>query len=152
MKVIDTFSAKIGQSGLPRPQVDYLELVFDFGIKDDKFAGDDLDKTVMIVGTYSYDLAKEYSINLEFGSLGENILFDFNPHDLAVGTRIKIDEAIIQITEKCTICNHLSVFDKKLPKLLKSCRGLYCKIEKSGMISKNSKVEILDENINEIAS
>ncbi|XOB60777.1 MOSC domain-containing protein [Campylobacterota bacterium DY0563] len=152
MKILDTFSAKVGQSGLPRPQVDTLELIFNYGIKDDKFAADDLDKTVMVVGKYSYDIAKEYSIDLEYGSLGENILFDFNPHELNIGTKIKIDDAIIIITEKCTICNHLSIFDKKLPKLLKKSRGLYCKIEKSGKISKNSKVEILEENIDYIAS
>jgi hypothetical protein len=51
-KVIDIFSAKKGQSGLPRPKVDKLELILDFGIKDDKFAGKDIDKAVMIRRKY----------------------------------------------------------------------------------------------------
>lgn len=49
-KVIDTFSAKKGYSGLPRPKVDNLKLILGYGIKEDKFAGDDQDKTIMIVG------------------------------------------------------------------------------------------------------
>ena len=152
MNIIDIFSAKVGQSGLPRPKVETLELIEGYGIKNDKFAGTDLDKTVMIVGKYSYDLAKKNFIHLEYGSLGENILFDFNPHDFPVGTRFKIGESIIKITEKCTICKHLGVFDKQLPKLLQKCRGLYCKIEKGGFIYKNSEVELLEENYQEIAS
>ena len=107
--VIDTFSAKKGQSGLPRPRVDKLELIFDFGIKDDKFAGKDVNKSVMIVGKYTYDLAKKNDINLEYGSLGENLLLSFNPHDYDIGTIFQIGNAQIQITENCTICNHLAI-------------------------------------------
>lgn len=151
-KVIETFSAKIGQSGLPRPQVESLELIYGFGIKDDKFAGDDQNKTVMVVGKPSYDLAEKNGINLAYGSLGENLLLDFNPHDFPVGTRFKIGEAIISITENCTICNHLTVFDDDLPILLQECRGLYCKIEKAGLITKECSVELLEEKKIKIAS
>ena len=142
--VLDTFSADINSSGLPRPKVDSLELKEGYGILNDKFAGKDLDKTVMIVGINSYDLAKNFEVSMEFGSLGENILLDFNPHEYEIGTIFQIAESKIQIMEKCTICNHLSVFDKKLPKLLKECRGLYCKILSSGKITKNDIVNIIE--------
>jgi len=151
-KVLDTFSAKVGQKGSPRPKVDKLNLIFGYGIEKDKFAGKNLDKTVMIVGKQSYDLAKKNNINLEYGSLGENILLNFNPHQFDIGTRLKIGEAIIQITEKCTICNHLAKFGDCLPSLLQECRGLYCKIEKTGIVSKNSKVELLEKQNTKIAS
>lgn len=143
--VLDTFSAKKGQSGLPRPRVDKLELILDFGIKEDKFAGKDIDKTVMIVGKYAYDLAKENDIDLEYGSLGENILLDFNPHDYHVGTIFEIGETQIQITENCTICNHLAVFDDELPIIVQDCRGIYCKILKQGEIKKGSPVKIIEK-------
>ena len=142
-KVIGTFSAKKEDSGLPRPKVGFLHLIEGFGIKDDKFANKDLDKTVMIVGEYSYNLAKENAINIEFGSLGENILFNFNPHEYNIGTKFKIGETVIKITENCTICNHLSVFGKKLPSILKDCRGIYCTILKSGVIKKDDFIEII---------
>ncbi|QKF82108.1 MOSC domain-containing protein [Halarcobacter ebronensis] len=144
-KVIATFSAKKGQSGLPRPKVDDLNLIFGFGIEHDKFAGKDVDKAVMIVGKYSYDYAKANGIELEYGSLGENILFDFNPHDFPIGTEFKIGETVLQITENCTICNHLAVFDDDLPILLKECRGLYCKIKVGGKISEDLSVKILED-------
>ena len=85
----------------------------------------------------------------EMKNLGDEV----SPDELKVGDFIKIDEVILEITQKCTICNHLSVFDKKLPKVVKDCRGLYCKIIKSGKIEKNMNVSFLtNEDILEYAS
>ena len=151
-KIIGTFSAKKGQSGLPRPKVKFLNLIEGFGIEEDKFAGKDEDSSVMIVGTFSYELAKEKGISLDLGSLGENLLFDFNPHDFHIGTQFKIGETIIEITQKCTICNHLSVFGKKLPLIVKDCRGLYCKIIKGGEIKKNDEILLIQSFKYSIAS
>ena len=141
-KVLEVFSATKDSSGLPRPKVDSLNLIKDYGIEFDKFAGKNLDQTVMIVGLKSYKLAKTHNIDLELGSLGENILVDFDPHDFEVGTCFKIGDTLIQTTQICTVCNHLSVFDKDLPKLLKGQRGVYCKIIKSGLIKKDLNVEV----------
>ncbi len=141
-KVLGTFSATVGTSGLPRPKVKNLNLIEHYGIENDKFANDDLNKTVMIIGIKSYNIAKNHGINLLYGSYGENLLFDFDPHELEVEEILQINDAIIQIKEKCTLCNHLSVFGKQLPKLIKNHRGLYCKILKSGNIKKNSFVFI----------
>ena len=141
-KVLEIFSATKESSGLPRPKVKELNLIENFGIENDKFAGKKLEQTVMIVGLKSYEMAREQNINLEFWSLGENILLDFDPHNLEVGTNLQIGEAIIEITQVCTVCNHLNVFDKNLPQLLKAHRGLYCKIIKSGFIFKDMEVKI----------
>lgn len=140
-KVLQTFSATKESTGLPRPIVDELNLVIDHGILNDKFAGKKLDQTVMIVGMKSYEIAKQNNIDLSLGCLGENILLDFDPHELEVGTKLYIGDAIIEITLVCTVCNHLSVFDKSLPTLLKGHRGLYCKINKSGIIKENMIVK-----------
>ncbi len=141
-KVLEIFSATKGSSGLPRPKVEKLVLIEGHGIQNDKFAGDKLDKTVMVIGLKSYSIAQENGIKLENGSYGENIIFDFDPHELSIGDKLKIGDSSIEITERCTICNHLSVFDTKLPKLIRKHRGLYCKIIKSGTITKDSTVQL----------
>lgn len=139
--VIKTFSATKESSGLPRPLVSNLNLIEDYGIENDKFAGKKLDQTVMIVGLKSYEIARENRIDLEYGSLGENVLLDFDPHDFSVGEQFTIGESKIEITQVCTVCNHLNVFDKNLPDLLRNHRGLYCKIVKSGIIQKDMIVK-----------
>lgn len=136
-KILEIFSAKEGTSGLPRPKVEELNLIKNYGIEFDKFAGKNLDQSLMMVGLKSYELSKSFGIPLVFGSLGENILTDFDPHNFEVGTIFQINKAKVQITQICTVCNHLSVFDKDLPKLLKNHRGVYCKILESGKLTKN---------------
>ena len=66
-KVLNTFSATKESSGLPRPQVDRLNLIKDYGIENDKFAGKKLEQTVMIVGLKSYEMASENGTSLELG-------------------------------------------------------------------------------------
>lgn len=140
-KVLKTFSATNESSGLPRPIVSKLNLIADYGIENDKFAGKKLDQTVMIVGLKSYEIAKQNNIDLEIGCLGENILLDFDPHDFEVGKQLFIEETILEITQICTVCSHLSLFDNNLPTLLKGHRGLYCRIIKSGIIKENMIVK-----------
>ena len=139
-KVIEIFSATKDSSGLPRPIVKELDIIKGFGIKNDKFAGKDEDKSVMVVGMKAYDISKENGIDLEFGSFGENILFDFDPHEFKIGTILKVGEVELEITQACTICNHLSVFGKELPFLVKHHRGLYCRVLNDGKIVKNIQV------------
>ena len=93
-KVLKTFSATKESSGLPRPIVPMLNLIEDYGIQNDKFAGKKLDQTVMIVGVKSYEIAKENNIELTFGCLGENILLDFDPHSFQVGKELFIGDTI----------------------------------------------------------
>lgn len=134
MKIVQLFSAKEGISGLPRPIVEKLNLIVGYGIENDKFAGKNLNRSVMIIGINSYELAKRNGIDLEFGSFGENILLESDPHDLEIGDRLEIGDAIIEITGKCSLCNHLQCFGSELPKVVKDKRGLYCKIIKSGIV------------------
>ena len=140
-KVLKTFSATNESSGLPRPIVSKLNLIVDYGIENDKFAGKKLDQTVMLVGLKSYEIAKQNNIDLEIGCLGENILLDFDPHDFEVGKQLFIEETILEITQICTVCSHLSLFDNNLPTLLKGHRGLYCRIIKNGIIKENMIVK-----------
>jgi len=142
MKVIDIFSATKDDKSKVRPKRDKLNLIKDYGIKNDKFALKNLEQSVLIVPIDAYNITQKEGIELEFGSLGENILVDFNVMDLDIGTKLKIGDAILQITQKCTMCNHLAIFDKRVPKLVKNYRGVYCKILESGEILKDMEIEI----------
>ncbi len=133
-KTLGTFSAPKGYKGSIRPKVESLEMITGHGIKDDKFAGKDTNRSVMVVGKIAYDIAKENDVDIEFGSLGENIVLDFDPHDLRVNDIIQIGEVKLKLTEMCTICSHLCVHDKKLPKLVAKHRGVYCEILNDGII------------------
>ena len=112
------------------------------GVIDDKFYAKDPLRSILISSLDSYTLAKENNIDMPYGSLGENILMDFNPYDFDVGDQLKIGDVTLEITQNCTLCKGLSKVDKKAPKLLKKHRGIFAKTVTSGSLKIADKVYI----------
>ena len=114
------------------------------GIIEDKFYDKNILRSVLLTTEESYTLANEHDIKMPFGSLGENILIDYNPYHLNGGDQLRIGEVLLQISQNCTICDHLSSIDEKLPTLLKDDRGIFAKVIKGGVIKKGEEVYLLD--------
>jgi len=113
------------------------------GVIGDKFHSKDIGRSVLLASKMSYDLAKSEDIAITNGDLGENILVDFNPYELALGTRVQIGEVILEISQNSTLCKGLSKVNSKLPKLLKNDRGIFAKVVMSGTIKLGDRVMIL---------
>ncbi len=113
------------------------------GVVNDKFYAKDIDRSVLISSIDSYKLAQNRDIELKYGELGENILIDYNPYRLKSGTKIQIGEAILEISQNCTLCKSLTKIDSKLPKLLKDDRGIFAKVIKAGEIKKRDKIYLI---------
>lgn len=115
------------------------------GILDDKFYNKNKDRLILITSITAYTIARNNGIELEFGSLGENILINENISHLHAGERLLIGDLYLEITQNCTICKGLSTVDSKLPTLLKSDRGIFAKAIGSGVITKGDSVVIHHE-------
>ncbi len=113
------------------------------GILGDKFYAKDRERAVLLTTIESYNMALANNIEMPYGSLGENILIDYNPYNLTLGTKIQIGEVLFEVAQNCTICNHLSIIDKSLPKLLKDDRGIFIKVLEAGFIEKGDKLYLL---------
>ena len=113
------------------------------GIIGDKHYNTDTQRSVLITSIESYALAKEYQIEMPHSSLGENLLIDYNPYTLPVGSKLQIGSAVLEISQNCTLCNHLSNIDKKLPKLLKHDRGIFGKVVQKGTINQGDSIYLL---------
>jgi MOSC domain-containing protein YiiM len=114
------------------------------GVVDDKFYNRDRERSVLLSSLSSYNMALEKDISLKYGDLGENILIDYNPYLLESGTELQMGEVVIEIARNCTICKHLAVVDKRLPKLLKDDRGIFVKVVKEGKIEEGDEVYIVE--------
>jgi MOSC domain-containing protein YiiM len=80
---------------------------------------------------------------MPFGSLGENILIDYNPYHLTAGDQLRIGEVLLEISQNCTMCDHLSKIDENLPTLLKDDRGIFAKVIKGGVIQPGDEITLL---------
>ncbi|WP_135257699.1 MOSC domain-containing protein [Thermus caldilimi] len=132
-------------SGLPKPQVEVLELIAGFGAKGDRHAGKDPERAVLVAGLPAYEKARESGIELPFGALGENLLLDLDPHALPPGTRLRVGEALLKFSYVCTVCSSLSQFDLRLPKLLYEGRGVYARVLEGGLVRLGDPVRVLVE-------
>ena len=113
------------------------------GIIGDKHYKNDPERSILITSIKSYEISKVAGISLNYGDLGENILVDFDPYGLPYGKRLKIGDAIIEITTKSTLCKSLTKIDNKLPKLLKDDRGIYAKVVQGASVSRGDLIELV---------
>jgi len=136
-KVLELFIAKASKLNVNELSLDTS------GVIDSKFYGKNIQRSVLLASIDSYTLLRENNINIDYGQLGENILTDFNPYDLEIGTQLKIGEVVLEISQQCTLCKSLENLEQSIPKLLKDSRGIFAKVIKSGKIRKEDALYIL---------
>lgn len=113
------------------------------GIVKDKHYDKNIERSVLIASLDSYILAKNHDIDVSYGSLGENLLINYNPYHLQAGARLKIANVILEISQHCTLCKSFTKIDARLPKLLKDDRGVFAKVMKSGSIKEGDDIYLL---------
>jgi len=139
-KTLDLFISKNGNKN----RINQNQITLNnSGILNDKFYGKNIQRSVLITSKHSYKLAIQNNIDINYGQLGENILMDYNPYHLLVGSKIQIGDVVLEISQECTLCKSLAKVDTKLPKLLKNDRGIFAKVVKSGSIKKGDNIYIL---------
>lgn len=127
-------------------RVNTTELALDEkGVVEDKYYNKNIQRSVLITSYESYKLAASHGIDAPYSALGENILIDYNPYHLEVGTRLIIGDLVLEISQNCTLCKSLAKVDVRLPKLLKDDRGVFAKVISSGIIHKGDNIYLLDK-------
>jgi len=114
------------------------------GITEDKYHNTNIERSVLITSLSSYLLAKNNQIQMPYGSLGENLLIDYNPYALLAGSQLKIGSCILEISQNCTMCDHLSNIDERLPELLQHDRGIFAKVIKKGEIKLEDTIYLIN--------
>jgi len=138
--VADLFISQQGNS--KRESKGKLFLEFD-GVREDKFKGKDIQRSVLLVSYKSYELARQNGMDIADGDLGENILVDFDPYSFEAGTKLEIGDVIIEISKRSSLCSSLSKIDNRLPKLLKDRRGIFAKVISDGSINKGDEISLI---------
>ncbi len=140
-RVIALFVSKPGTPGRTRLSSVTLDHK---GVVSDKFYGKERQRSVLLTSIESYAIAQKEGIEMPHGSLGENILIDYNPYLLDPGSRLRIGDALLEISQPCTICDHLSAIDPVLPQLLCSDRGIFAKVIEEGEIREGDTIHLMD--------
>lgn len=138
-KVLKLFISRKGDA--QRSPQDNIE-VDESGVEGDKFYAKDPQRSILLTSIDSYKMAEKENIIIEHGSLGENILIEYNPYHLQPGTTLMIGTVVLEINQNCSLCKSLTKIDSKLPKLLKNDRGIFVKVLKAGIIYTGDAVRV----------
>ena len=118
-----------------KDRLNQSEIVLDEnGVFIDKFYGKNISRSVLITSIKSYEIAAEQGVKMIYGQLGENLLVDFPLSKLNPGDRLQISDVVLEITQNCTLCEHLSSININLPTILEKDRGVFAKVIEGGLI------------------
>jgi MOSC domain-containing protein YiiM len=132
------------KKGIPKSNVNYANLIENFGIENDAHAGN-WHRQVSLLSVESIEKMRITLPKLRAGAFAENITTqDFDLLSLSIGDKIKIGEnAELEITQigkechaKCAI--YYKVGDCVMPK-----EGIFAKVLKPGIINLNDSISLV---------
>lgn len=154
------------EPGLPKPIVDTVHLIENWGVEGDYHAGHlvrhrflakkdparpNLRQALLVDAAVFAELAR-HDIHIGPGMMGENIIVQgIAVMQLALGTRLVVGSAVLEVTEKRSPCYQLNGID---PRLLKAVvqkhdgqtifkAGMMTRILKGGWVSAGDLVRVL---------
>ena len=97
-------------------------------------------RQVLLVESESLD-----AMGLPPGIIRENITTEgLNVNGLEAGTRLRIGEALVEVTAPCTPCDLMERIRPGLRRDLQGRRGMLCRVLQSGVIRRGDSIEMLD--------
>lgn len=159
------------EPGLPKPVVDVVHLVEDWGIEGDYHAGSlvrhrylakkdphrpNLRQALLVDAAVFEELARQ-DIHIGPGMMGENVTIEgIDVMQLSEGTRLMIGSAVVEVVERRNPCLQLNEID---PRLLKAVvkkqpgktifmAGMMTRILQSGWVRAGDPVEVQSHDKN----
>ncbi len=122
--------------------VNEVLLVKNFGIDGDAHFGFG-HRQVSLLSIFSLDRAREKHKDLSFGDFAENFTVDIDLSKLSIGTKLKLGNSIISISQigkechtKCAIYNRTG--DCIMPK-----EGYFASVEEGGVVRVGDTIEVI---------
>jgi MOSC domain-containing protein YiiM len=95
-------------------------------------------------------LVMDYETLEEFGIVPGRVRENITTRGIALGTlplgqRLRAGEALLEVTEPCTVCHLMDEIRQGLQEEIHGRRGVLCRVVESGRIHRGDRVEIEDQ-------
>jgi MOSC domain-containing protein YiiM len=133
------------RKGVPKRSIEEGRLVRDHGLDQDAHAGD-WHRQVSVLDIGDIREMKAKGLKLSPGAFGENLIIaDINTSELGLGSRLKLGEAEIEITQIGKVCHdrcaiYYSAGDCIMPRL-----GLFAEVRVDGAVRVGDSVEVVHQ-------
>lgn len=132
------------KKGTPKTEINPGVLIEEFGFEGDAHAGK-WHRQVSLLAKESIEKSKGLPTDgLCHGVFAENITTEgIILHTLPVGTRLKINECILEITQIGKECHDGCAIRQLVGQCIMPREGIFCRVIKGGKIYKNDEIEII---------
>jgi len=132
--------------GTKKEPIEFAEVTKNFGINSDSHAGK-WHRQVSLLAVESIEKTRKWGLNVNAGDFAENITTKgINLPTLPTGTRIKISDVVLEVTQIGKTCHDKCEIFKKVGKCIMSTEGIFTKVIKGGIIKKGDEILIEKQN------
>ena len=130
--------------GIQKHEIPEAYLRADHGIEGDAHAGSWHRQVSLLSVDSVAKLQEKLNFELKHGAFAENILVEgMAVHTLPVGTRLRIGEALCEVTQIGKECHSDCAIRKAAGDCVMPREGIFVKVLESGRIAKGDAIEVL---------
>ncbi|MCR5764156.1 MAG: molybdenum cofactor biosynthesis protein [Treponema sp.] len=131
------------KKGTLKTPVSHVEFIENFGIKGDAHAGN-WHRQVSLLSLEKIEDFRTQGAKVDFGAFGENLVVSgFDLITLPVGTRLKCEDAILEVTQIGKECHSHCAIYKQTGSCIMPKQGIFAKVIKGGIIKPEDDIELL---------
>lgn len=128
--------------GTQKKEVNEAVLKENWGIEGDAHAGE-WHRQVSLLSFEKIEAFREKGADVDFGAFGENLIVEgYDLRRLPVGTRFRIGEAVLELTQIGKECHSHCEIYKKMGDCIMPREGVFTEVVKGGRIRKGDAVEM----------
>ena len=131
------------RKGEKKRPVETIQLKIDHGIVGDAHAGN-WHRQVSLLANESVDKMRDRGLTLEAGDFAENILTEgVTLRTLPVGTRLRVGEALLEITQIGKECHSDCAIKQKVGVCVMPAEGVFAIVREEGTVKAGDTIEVI---------
>ena len=132
--------------GTQKKEVNEAILKENWGIEGDAHAGD-WHRQVSLLSFEKIEAFREKGADVDFGAFGENLIVEgYDLRRLPVGTRFRIGEAVLELTQIGKECHSHCEIYKKMGECIMPTEGIFARVLHGGIIEKGDEMELVSDS------
>lgn len=129
--------------GTQKKEIPEAQVLVDWGIEGDAHGGK-WHRQISLLAVEKIEEFRRKGADVDFGAFGENLIIEgFDLRRLAVGTRFRIGEVILELTQIGKECHSHCEIYKKMGDCIMPREGVFTKVLHGGVIRKGDPVEMI---------
>jgi len=134
------------KKGEPKRNVGSARLIKDFGVEGDAHAGP-WHRQVSLLAIESINKMVGKGLRVGIGDFAENLTTEgIDLVHLPIGTRLKVGEALLEITQIGKTCHTKCAIFQKAGDCIMPREGIFAKVLEGGMVSAGDSIEVVEND------